>query len=155
MPQRNADVLEVLIAKMGEYGNINLILGKTLSVLPETELFQPVRNLLHRGPFSRIYRGPTAPLDQVDSEFMRQIRSVVVTAGLNMPSRCPRRDPPHGRDYCCDAPFTSEMGQTAKNSQRAYVFRFAPELGHCATRSALRICARSRLMHRSKGERSA
>ena len=36
MPQRNADVLEVLIAKMGEYGNINLILGKTLSVLPET-----------------------------------------------------------------------------------------------------------------------
>src|SRR5271165_1667062 len=96
MPQRNADVLEVQIAKMGKYGNINLILGKTLSVLPETELFQPVRNLLHRGPFSRIYRGPTAPLDQVDSEFMRQIRSVVVTAGLNMPSRCPRRDPPRG-----------------------------------------------------------
>src|SRR5579871_2880273 len=95
MPQRNADVLEVLIAKIGEYGNINLILGKTLSVLPETELFQPVRNLLHRGPFSWIYRGPTAPLDQVDSEFMRQIRSVVVTAGLNMPSRCSRRDPPH------------------------------------------------------------
>ena len=48
MPERNADVLEVLIAQMAEYGNINLILGKALSVLPETELFEPVRNLLHR-----------------------------------------------------------------------------------------------------------
>ena len=49
MPKRYADILEVLIAKMGEYGNINFILGKTLSVLPKTEPFEPVRNLLHRG----------------------------------------------------------------------------------------------------------
>jgi hypothetical protein len=35
----------------------------------------------------------------------------------------------------------SGLGQTAKNSLRAYVFRFAPELGHCSTQSALRICA--------------
>jgi hypothetical protein len=48
MPKRNADILEVLIAEMGEYGNINLILSKTLSVLPKTELFEPVCNLLHR-----------------------------------------------------------------------------------------------------------
>jgi hypothetical protein len=34
---------------MAEYGNIDLILGKALDVLPETELFEPVRNLLHRG----------------------------------------------------------------------------------------------------------
>src|SRR6266568_4438104 len=27
-------------------------------------------------------------------------------------------------------------GQTEKNSVRAYVFRFAPELGHCSTQSA-------------------
>jgi len=33
--------------------------------------------------------------------------------------------------------------QTEKNSLRAYVFRFALELGHCSLRSALRIsCAR-------------
>jgi hypothetical protein len=38
---------------------------------------------------------------------------------------------------CCDAPSTSDVGQTAKNSPRAYVFRLAPELGHCSTRSAL------------------
>ena len=55
MPERNAYVLEVLIAKMGEYGNINLILGKTLSVLPKTKIFQPVRNLLHRGPVACSY----------------------------------------------------------------------------------------------------
>jgi hypothetical protein len=34
---------------MWEYGNVNLILGKALGVLPETELFEPVGNLLHRG----------------------------------------------------------------------------------------------------------
>src|SRR4030088_3213683 len=27
----------------------------------------------------------------------------------------------------------SQLGQTEKNSVRAYVFRFAPELGHCST----------------------
>jgi hypothetical protein len=32
----------------GSVGNIDLILGKALGVLPETELFEPVRNLLHR-----------------------------------------------------------------------------------------------------------
>src|ERR1700674_3562614 len=36
---------------------------------------------------------------------------------------------------------TSVLGQTEKNSVRAYVFRFALELGHCSMPSALRICA--------------
>src|SRR6266568_8339939 len=30
----------------------------------------------------------------------------------------------------------SELGQSEKNSVRVYVFRFAPELGHCSTQSA-------------------
>jgi hypothetical protein len=34
------------------------------------------------------------------------------------------------------------FGLTEKNSVRAYVFRFALELGHCSMQSALRICAR-------------
>jgi hypothetical protein len=68
-----------------------------LGVLGHAEVFEPVRNLLHRGPLSRIYRGPTGPLDQGDREFMRQIPSVVETAGLNTPSRCPPwGDPPRG-----------------------------------------------------------
>jgi len=35
---------------MAENGNVNLVLGKALSVLSETELLKPVRNLLHRRP---------------------------------------------------------------------------------------------------------
>src|SRR5262245_8793502 len=33
---------------MTENGNINLVLGKVQSVLPQAELFEPVRNPLHR-----------------------------------------------------------------------------------------------------------
>jgi hypothetical protein len=33
---------------MAENGNVNLVLGKALSILPEAELFEPVRNPLHR-----------------------------------------------------------------------------------------------------------
>src|SRR5262245_12773084 len=33
---------------MAENGNVNLVLGKALSVLPQAELFEPVRNPLHR-----------------------------------------------------------------------------------------------------------
>jgi len=36
MPKRDADILEVLIGQMAEYGDIDLILSKALSVLPET-----------------------------------------------------------------------------------------------------------------------
>jgi hypothetical protein len=39
---------------MAENGNVNFVLGKTLSVLPEAELFEPVRNLLHRRPSTDI-----------------------------------------------------------------------------------------------------
>src|ERR1700682_6204276 len=38
----------------------------------------------------------------------------------------------------------SEMGQTEKNSVRAYVFRFALELGHCSTQSACLKRAKNR-----------
>jgi hypothetical protein len=33
------------------------------------------------------------------------------------------------------------LGQTEKNSVRAYVFRFAPKLGHCSMHSAFRFRA--------------
>ena len=37
----------------------------------------------------------------------------------------------------------SELGQNAKYSERADVFRFAPDTRHCVMQSALRICAKS------------
>jgi hypothetical protein len=49
MAEWNADVLQILIGQMGDYRNVNLILGKTRGVLTEVELLKPVRNLLHLG----------------------------------------------------------------------------------------------------------
>jgi hypothetical protein len=40
------------------------------------ELFDPIRNLLHRGP-ARVYRGLSKLLDQSDRELIRQFPSVV------------------------------------------------------------------------------
>ena len=39
---------EVLIGQIGEDGKIDLVFSKALRVLPETELLEPVRDLLHR-----------------------------------------------------------------------------------------------------------
>ena len=47
MPERNADVLQVLISQMAEYGDVNFILGKTQRVLPKAKSLKPVGNLLH------------------------------------------------------------------------------------------------------------
>src|SRR4030081_1622210 len=46
--------------------------------------------------------------------------------------------------------FFDSIGQTEKNSVRAYVFRFALELGHCSTQSACLKRANNRLMHRRR-----
>ena len=48
--RRNADLFEVLIAQIWQDDKANVILGKSLSVLPETKLPQPVRYLMHRRP---------------------------------------------------------------------------------------------------------
>src|SRR5215472_9537463 len=51
MPDRDdANLFEILVGQVTQNFEINIILGKALSVLPETEPFEPVRNLLHRRP---------------------------------------------------------------------------------------------------------
>ena len=50
MAERDAKLFEVLIGQIGKDGEIDVVLGKTLGVLGHAELFEPVRNLLHRGP---------------------------------------------------------------------------------------------------------
>src|SRR3954467_13162182 len=47
VPERNTEILQVLISQMGEYGDVNFILGKTLRVLPKPKSPKPVGNLLH------------------------------------------------------------------------------------------------------------
>jgi hypothetical protein len=51
MPEKDADVLKVLIGQVAERLGSNAVFGKTLDVLRHAELFEPVRNRLHRGPF--------------------------------------------------------------------------------------------------------
>src|SRR5262245_6259241 len=51
MPHRgDANLFEILVGQVTQNIEINIILGKALSVLPETEPFEPVRNLLHWRP---------------------------------------------------------------------------------------------------------
>jgi hypothetical protein len=46
--RRNPKLFQVLVCQMGQDSEGNVVLGKALSVLPEAELFEPVRNPLHR-----------------------------------------------------------------------------------------------------------
>ena len=48
--RRHTDLFEVLIGQIRQDDKGNIILGKALNVLRETELLKPIRNLLHRGP---------------------------------------------------------------------------------------------------------
>src|SRR5262245_35864587 len=51
MPDRgDANLFEILVGQVTQNFEINIILDKALSVLPETEPFEPVHNLLHRRP---------------------------------------------------------------------------------------------------------
>ena len=49
MPEKDADVLKVLIGQVAERLDSNAVLGKALGVLGHAEFFEPARNLLHRG----------------------------------------------------------------------------------------------------------
>ena len=48
MTERHPDLFKVLIGEIGEDRKADVILGKALRMLPETEPFEPVRRLLHR-----------------------------------------------------------------------------------------------------------
>ena len=61
----HTDPFEILITKIRQDDKANIVLGKTRRVLPEADLFQPLRYLLHRG------RAPN---------FQRMVRSRIGTA---------------------------------------------------------------------------
>src|SRR5215472_3689671 len=48
MPERDTDLFQIRIRQMAEHRDINVVLGKPLSVLPKAERVEPIRNLLHR-----------------------------------------------------------------------------------------------------------
>ena len=53
MPERDAELFEVLIGQIAKDRDIDVVLGKALRVLGHAELFEPVRDLLHRAKPTR------------------------------------------------------------------------------------------------------
>ena len=49
-PSRDAEVFQILIRQIGKDAEVNPVLVKTLRVLGQAELFEPIRNLLHTAP---------------------------------------------------------------------------------------------------------
>ena len=47
MPERDAELFEVLIGQMTEDGSVDVVFTKTQGVLGHAELLEPIRNLLH------------------------------------------------------------------------------------------------------------
>ena len=70
------------MSKMAENGNVNFVLGKALSVLPETELFEPVRNLLHRRPSTDL---TLSVLDRQVGEFSNTRQNRVASGRVAAP----------------------------------------------------------------------
>ena len=64
MTERNPNVLEVLIRQIGQDGKADVVPGKSVGVLSETELLKPVSDLLHRGSAPGLSGSP-APHRQV------------------------------------------------------------------------------------------
>jgi hypothetical protein len=81
VPEWNTDFPKVLICEMAENGNVNLVLGKALSVLPETEPFEPVRNLLHRRPSTDL------TLSVLDRHVVRVLPTLAKIEYLGRPRR--------------------------------------------------------------------
>ena len=63
MPEWHADFLEVRICQVGEYRDINLVLGKELSVLTKDRASEASPQFAALRPLPRSFRGVTAPLD--------------------------------------------------------------------------------------------
>ena len=49
MTERDAEFFQILICQLGKNVEIDVVLGKAPGVLGHAGLFEPVRNLLHRG----------------------------------------------------------------------------------------------------------
>src|SRR5580692_12542913 len=69
MPERDTQVLEMLVGQVGENGDVNVVLGKALGVLGHAECFEPVRNLLHRGPVACASGSPAGTVYPSRREF--------------------------------------------------------------------------------------
>src|SRR5262245_14741103 len=98
MPQQNTQVLEILLCQIADDREVNGVGGEALGVLGQAELFEPVRDLLHRDSASYWIPPPES---------------------VTTPSACqrvaPRPSPNWGLARCA-CPSMSVLGLEAKNS---------------------------------------
>src|ERR1700722_6036291 len=92
-----------MVCQIRKDGKLNIILSKTRSVLPETELLAPTRNLLHRLPFADL-SWPNRATGPVLQGAYSTIRSAV-NRWIKRQSRC------HWRDPCvdCSSPAVNSL----------------------------------------------
>jgi hypothetical protein len=58
--RRNTDLFEFLIGQITQDREINIVLGKAPGILGQAELFEPVRDLLHRAPSAGLHNQVSA-----------------------------------------------------------------------------------------------
>src|SRR5215831_4863987 len=120
VPELNTDFPEVLICEMAENGNVNLVLGKALSVLPEAELFEPVRNPLHRNsadfPLASTPAGGSVHILLAKDCTRSRVGAHVVqwsSADIATSTRCPLWVKSGHRTICCVTGRNSASRQTS------------------------------------------
>jgi hypothetical protein len=64
----DAEFLQIGVRELREKNKIDVVLGKALGVLPETELLKPISDLLHRGSAPWDYRASPARRDNLISK---------------------------------------------------------------------------------------
>src|SRR5215831_13793666 len=86
--RRDADFFEVLIGQIRQDDKGNVVLGKALRVLPETEFLKPVCNLLHRGPLRIKTTGPAGQKDYHTCQLIVAPGNAGFAADLITPASC-------------------------------------------------------------------
>src|SRR5262245_12244972 len=125
--RRDANLFEILVGQVTQNNEIDIILGKALSVLPETELFEPVRNLLHRRPSTEFHAIRSGPACR---------GSLLTLAKIEYPGPASARPIPnkacsgvvHGSG--AEKPVNVPFGSGADISQCNCHVCFTPESGH-------------------------
>ena len=104
--------LEVLIGQMGQDGEIDVVLGKTLAVLGHAELFEPVPDLLHCGAASHSPSGEHIRLRGCRPFRLRRSATGNGRAGVSLSPRFPRRL--DRRWYCVEISLSGRPSRPAR-----------------------------------------
>jgi hypothetical protein len=75
--RRNTYLFEILIGQVTQDREVNIVISKALDVLGHAELFEPLRDLLHRDRSPWIYSGLAPLIDEGNGESIRKISASI------------------------------------------------------------------------------